>query len=124
MARIPEQEIERLKREVSLQIGWSASNKPVQVVANGATVTPGHGPDRKPIRQQGRDRSGRSVANCVNIATHYLFGWLNGRSRRRSLTWRRFREVIRPLPLAPASSTTSIACGSRRLEPGSGCYVT
>jgi hypothetical protein len=39
----------------------------------------------------------RGVSGYVYFATGLLFKWLNRRSQRRSLNWKRFGEVIRPL---------------------------
>lgn len=33
----------------------------------------------------------------MHAATRCLFKWLNRRSQRRSLNWRRFGQVVRPL---------------------------
>ena len=53
------------------------------------------------IQYYGVSGNGRGVASYVYAATRYLFKWLNRRSQRRSLTWRRFGEVVRPkLPTA------------------------
>jgi group II intron reverse transcriptase/maturase len=49
------------------------------------------------IQYYGVSGNSRSVASYVYRATHYLFKWLNRRSQRRSLTWKRFGEAIRPL---------------------------
>jgi RNA-directed DNA polymerase len=49
------------------------------------------------IQYYGVSGNSRGVASYVYFATHYLFKWLNRRSQRRSLTWKRFGQVIRPL---------------------------
>ena len=49
------------------------------------------------LQYYGVSGNSRSVASYVYRATHYLFKWLNRRSQRRSLTWKRFGEAIRPL---------------------------
>jgi RNA-directed DNA polymerase len=49
------------------------------------------------IQYYGVSGNSRSVASYVYFATHYLFKWLNRRSQRRSMTWKRFGWVIRPL---------------------------
>lgn len=49
------------------------------------------------IQYYGVSGNSRGVGSYVYFATHYLFKWLNRRSQRRSLTWRRFGAVIRPL---------------------------
>nr|WP_305793241.1 group II intron reverse transcriptase/maturase [Sedimenticola hydrogenitrophicus] len=53
------------------------------------------------IQYYGVSGNSRGVASYVYFATHYLYKWLNRRSQRRSLTWKHFGEIIRPLlPLA------------------------
>jgi len=53
------------------------------------------------IQYYGVSGNSRSVASYVYFATRCLFKWLNRRSQRRSLDWRRFRAVISPqLPCA------------------------
>jgi RNA-directed DNA polymerase len=49
------------------------------------------------IPYYGVSGNSRGVAGYVYFATGLLFKWLNRRSQRRSLTWKRFGEVIRPL---------------------------
>jgi len=49
------------------------------------------------IQYYGVSGNTRGVAGYVYFATGLLFKWLNRRSQRRSLTWKRFGEVIRPL---------------------------
>jgi len=49
------------------------------------------------IQYYGVSGNSRSVSGYVYFATGLLFKWLNRRSQRRSLTWKRFGEVIRPL---------------------------
>jgi len=48
------------------------------------------------IQYYGVSGNSRGVAKYVYFATGLLFKWLNRRSQRRSLTWKRFGEVIRP----------------------------
>ncbi|MDZ7754036.1 MAG: reverse transcriptase domain-containing protein [Gammaproteobacteria bacterium] len=53
------------------------------------------------IQYYGVSGNSRSVASYVYFASGYLFKWLNRRSQRRSLTWKRFGEAISPwLPTA------------------------
>ncbi len=53
------------------------------------------------IQYYGVSGNSRGVAGYVYFATGLLFKWLNRRSQRRSLTWKRFGVVIRPrLPVA------------------------
>jgi group II intron reverse transcriptase/maturase len=53
------------------------------------------------IQYYGVSGNSRSVASYVYFATRCLFKWLNRRSQRRSLDWRRFRAVMNPqLPCA------------------------
>jgi len=53
------------------------------------------------IQYYGVSGNSRGVASYVYFATRHLFQWLNRRSQRRSLTWKRFGAVIRPqLPAA------------------------
>jgi len=53
------------------------------------------------IQYYGVSGNSRSVASYVYFASACLFKWLNRRSQRRSLTWKRFGEAIRPwLPSA------------------------
>ncbi len=49
------------------------------------------------IQYYGVSGNSRAVAGYVYFATGLLFKWLNRRSQRRSLTWKRFGVVIRPL---------------------------
>jgi RNA-directed DNA polymerase len=49
------------------------------------------------IQYYGVSGNSRGVAGYVYFATGLLFKWLNRRSQRRSLTWKRFGAVIRPL---------------------------
>ncbi len=49
------------------------------------------------IQYYGVSGNSRGVAGYVYFATGLLFKWLNRRSQRRSLTWKRFGVVIRPL---------------------------
>ncbi len=49
------------------------------------------------IQYYGVSGNSRSVSSYVYLATGQLFKWLNRRSQRRSLNWKRFGEVIRPL---------------------------
>ena len=49
------------------------------------------------IQYYGVSGNSRSVSGYVYFAAGLLFKWLNRRSQRRSLTWKRFGEVIRPL---------------------------
>jgi hypothetical protein len=41
--------------------------------------------------------NGRGVSLYLYAATGLLFKWLNRRSQRRSLTWKRFSAVIKPI---------------------------
>jgi group II intron reverse transcriptase/maturase len=53
------------------------------------------------IQYYGVSGNSRSVASYVYFATYHLFKWLNRRSQRRSLTWKRFGALIRrQLPAA------------------------
>jgi hypothetical protein len=53
------------------------------------------------IQYYGVSGNSRGVASYVYVATRHLFQWLNRRSQRRSLTWKRFGAVIRhQLPAA------------------------
>jgi len=53
------------------------------------------------IQYYGVSGNSRSVASYVYFASGYLFKWLNRRSQRRSLTWKRFGGAISPwLPTA------------------------
>lgn len=47
------------------------------------------------IQYYGVSDNSRSVARYVYFATYHLFKWLNRRSQRRSLTWKRFGALIR-----------------------------
>lgn len=49
------------------------------------------------IQYYGVSGNSRGVAGYVYFATGLLFKWLNRRSQRRSMTWKRFGAVIRPL---------------------------
>lgn len=49
------------------------------------------------IQYYGVSGNSRGVSGYVYFATGLLFKWLNRRSQRRSLNWKRFGEVIRPL---------------------------
>ena len=49
------------------------------------------------IQYYGVSGNSRIVARYVHFATFYLFKWLNRRSQRSSLTWKRFEAVVRPL---------------------------
>lgn len=49
------------------------------------------------IQYYGVSGNSRGVSGYVYFASGLLFKWLNRRSQRRSLTWKRFGEVIRPL---------------------------
>ncbi len=49
------------------------------------------------IQYYGVSGNSRGVAGYVYFATGLLFKWLNRRSQRRSLTWKRFGAAIRPL---------------------------
>ncbi len=49
------------------------------------------------LQYYGVSGNSRGVAGYVYFATGLLFKWLNRRSQRRSLTWKRFGAVIRPL---------------------------
>ena len=49
------------------------------------------------IQYYGVSGNSRTVARYVHFATFYLFKWLNRRSQRSSLTWKRFEAVVRPL---------------------------
>ncbi|NNJ98749.1 MAG: hypothetical protein HKP12_16510, partial [Gammaproteobacteria bacterium] len=49
------------------------------------------------IQYYGVSGNSRIVARYVYYATFYLFKWLNRRSQRSSLTWKRFGAVVRPL---------------------------
>ena len=49
------------------------------------------------IQYYGVSGNSRTVASYVYFATFYLFKWLNRRSQRSSLTWKRFGTVVRPL---------------------------
>lgn len=49
------------------------------------------------IQYYGVSGNSRGVAGYVYFASALLFKWLNRRSQRRSLTWKRFAKVIRPL---------------------------
>ncbi|MGB5733358.1 MAG: hypothetical protein WBM40_02800 [Thiohalocapsa sp.] len=49
------------------------------------------------IQYYGVSGTSRSLARYIYFAGGLLFKWLNRRSQRRSLTWKRFRAVIRPL---------------------------
>jgi hypothetical protein len=49
------------------------------------------------IQYYGVSGNSRAVASYVYFATGLLFKWLNRRSQRRSMTWKRFGEFVRPL---------------------------
>lgn len=49
------------------------------------------------IQYYGVSGNSRGVSSYVYFATRYLFKWLNRRSQRRSLNWKRFGQVIQPL---------------------------
>jgi group II intron reverse transcriptase/maturase len=49
------------------------------------------------IQYYGVSGNSRGVAAYLYFATELLFKWLNRRSQRRSLTWKRFTALIRPL---------------------------
>ncbi len=49
------------------------------------------------IQYYGVSGNSRGVASYVYAATRCLFKWLNRRSQRRSLNWKRFGQVVRPL---------------------------
>lgn len=49
------------------------------------------------IQYYGVSGNSRGVAGYVYFATRLLFKWLNRRSQRRSMNWKRFGRVIRPL---------------------------
>lgn len=49
------------------------------------------------IQYYGVSGNSRGMASYVYHATHLLHKWLNRRSQRRSLNWRRFGQSIRPL---------------------------
>lgn len=49
------------------------------------------------IQYYGVSGNSRGVTGYVYFATGLLFKWLNRRSQRCSLNWKRFGEVIRPL---------------------------
>ena len=49
------------------------------------------------IQYYGVSGNSRGVASYVYFATRHLFKWLNRRSQRRSLNWKRFGAVIRPI---------------------------
>ena len=48
------------------------------------------------IQYYGVSGNSRTVAKYVYYATHHLFKWLNRRSQRSSLNWKRFGAVVRP----------------------------
>jgi len=53
------------------------------------------------IQYYGVSGNSRSVARYVYFATYHLSKWLNRRSQRRSMTWKRFGALIRrQLPAA------------------------
>lgn len=53
------------------------------------------------IQYYGVSGNSRSVASYVYFATRHLFRWLNRRSQRRSMNWKRFGATVRPrLPKA------------------------
>lgn len=53
------------------------------------------------IQYYGVSGNSRGVASYVHCATSLLYKWLNRRSQRRSLNWKRFGAVVRPqLPKA------------------------
>lgn len=49
------------------------------------------------VQYYGVSGNSRGVSSYVHAATRCLFKWLNRRSQRRSLNWRRFGQVVRPL---------------------------
>jgi hypothetical protein len=49
------------------------------------------------IQYYGVSGNSRGVAGYIYFATAYLYKWLNRRSQRRSLTWKRFAQAVRPL---------------------------
>jgi group II intron reverse transcriptase/maturase len=49
------------------------------------------------IQYYGVSGNSRGVSSYVHFATRLLFKWLNRRSQRRSMNWRRFGRVIQPL---------------------------
>ena len=53
------------------------------------------------IQYYGVSGNSRGVSGYLYAATGLLFKWLNRRSQRRSLTWKRFYAVIKPM-LPPA----------------------
>ncbi|MBN2886339.1 MAG: group II intron reverse transcriptase/maturase, partial [Chromatiaceae bacterium] len=56
------------------------------------------------IQYYGVSGNGRAVARYIHHATDVLFKWLNRRSQRRSLSWKRFAAVVSPhLPSAHAT---------------------
>ena len=48
------------------------------------------------IQYYGVSGNSRGVASYIHAATRCLFKWLNRRSQRRSLNWKRFGQVVRP----------------------------
>jgi RNA-directed DNA polymerase len=49
------------------------------------------------IQYYGVSGNSREVASYIYFATRSLFKWLNRRSQRSSLTWKRFGEIVRPM---------------------------
>ncbi|MEA3410010.1 MAG: group II intron maturase-specific domain-containing protein, partial [Pseudomonadota bacterium] len=49
------------------------------------------------IQYYGVSGNSRTVAKYVFLASGYLFKWLNRRSQRSSLNWKRFGAAVRPL---------------------------
>ncbi len=49
------------------------------------------------LQYYGVSGNGRALASYIHFAGGLLFKWLNRRSQRRSLTWKRFSAAIRPL---------------------------
>lgn len=46
------------------------------------------------IQYYGVSGNSRGVASYIYFATRYLFKWLNRRSQKRSLDWKRFGRVV------------------------------
>jgi hypothetical protein len=49
------------------------------------------------IQYYGVSGNGRGLGAYLYVASGLLFKWLNRRSQRRSLTWKRFTAYIRPM---------------------------
>ena len=49
------------------------------------------------IQYYGVSGNSRGVAGYVYFATRLLFKWLNRRSQKRSMHWKRFGQAVRPL---------------------------